>query len=119
MIEVFISWKSSKQQSVALSSIEAEYVSQVLTSTQIMWTREILTEIDIKQVIFSELTIIYADNQKVIKLTNNFVFQKRIKHIAVKFHYTRDLIKHENVELSYKSIEQMIVDELTKSLESI
>jgi hypothetical protein len=105
MTDVFISWKLSKQQSIALSSIEVEYVSQTLTSTQIMWIRDILTEMSIEQVILSNLTIIYADNQKAIKLANNSIFQKRIKHIVVKYHYIRDLIKHENVELSYKSID--------------
>ncbi len=73
----------------------------------------------IKQIIFSNLIIIYSDNQKTIKFTNNLIFQKRIKYINVKYHYTRNLIKHENVELSYKSINQIIVDELTKSLKSI
>jgi hypothetical protein len=79
----------------------------------------VLTEIDIRQVIFSEFIIIFADNQKIIKLTENFVFQKRTKHIAIKYHYTRDLIKQKDVQLIYKAIDQMIVDELTKSLESI
>ncbi len=78
-----------------------------------------LIEINIKQIIFSELIIIFANNQKIIKLTENFVFQKRTKHIAIKYHYIRDLIKHENVQLIYKTIDQMIVDELTKSLKSI
>ncbi len=119
MIEESIAWKSFKQISVALSSTEIEYVSQTLTCTQIMWIRDVLTEIDIRQVIFSEFIIIFADNQKIIKLTENFVFQKRTKHIAIKYHYTRDLIKQKDVQLIYKAIDQMIVDELTKSLESI
>ncbi len=119
MIEKLIAWKSFKQTSVALSSTEIEYVNQTLTCTQIMWIKSVLTEIDIKQVIFSELIIIFANNQRVIKLTENFVFQKRTKHIAIKYHYTRDLIKHEDVQLIYKTIDQMIVDELIKSLESI
>ena len=36
----------------------------------------------------NNLITIYADNQKAIKLTINLVFQKRSKHIAVKYHYT-------------------------------
>ncbi len=84
-----------------------------------MWIRSVLTEIDIKQVIFSELIIIFANNQKIIKLTKYLVFQKRTKHIAIKYHYIRDLIKHEDVQLIYKTINQMIVDELIKSLRSI
>ncbi len=78
-----------------------------------------LIEINIKQVIFSELIIVFANNQKIIKLTENFVFQKRTKHITIKYHYIRDLIKHEDVQLIYKTIDQMIVDELIKSLKSI
>ncbi len=42
-----ISWKSFKQQSVVLSNTAAEYVSQVLTSIQVMWTRGILTEMGV------------------------------------------------------------------------
>ncbi len=84
-----------------------------------MWIRDVLTEIDIKQVIFSKLTIVFANNQRVIKLTENFVFQKRTKHITIKYHYIRDLIKHEDVQLIYKTIDQIIVDELIKSLKSI
>jgi hypothetical protein len=116
MAGVLISWKSSKQQSVALSSTEAEYVSQALTGTQVMWTRGILTEMGIEQAIPSGPTTIYADNQGAIKLATNPVFQKRTKHIAVKFHYTRDLIKQGDVELSYKPTDQMIADGLTKPL---
>ncbi len=119
MIEESIAWKSFKQTSVALSSTEIEYVSQTLTCIQIMWIKNVLTEINIKQVIFSKLIIIFANNQKVIKLTENFVFQKRTKHITIKYHYIRDLIKHEDVQLIYKTIDQMIVDELIKSLRSI
>ncbi len=52
-------------------------------------------------------------------MTKNLVFQKRTKYIAIKYHYIRDLIKHENVQLTYKTIDQMIVDELIKSLKSI
>ncbi len=119
MIEESIAWKSFKQTSIASSSIEIEYVSQTLTCTQIMWIRDVLTEINIKQIIFSELIIIFANNQRIIKLTESLVFQKWTKHIAIKYHYTRDLIKHEDVQLIYKIIDQMIVDELTKSLRSI
>jgi hypothetical protein len=105
MIEESITWKSFKQISIALSSTEIEYVNQTLTCTQIMWIKDVLIEINIKQVIFSELIIIFANNQKVIKLTENLVFQKRTKHITIKYHYIRDLIKHEDVQLIYKTID--------------
>jgi hypothetical protein len=60
-------------------------------------------------------TVIFADNQGAIKLASNSVFQKRTKNIAVKYHYTRDLIKQRDVELSSKPTDQMIANGLTKS----
>lgn len=48
-------------------------------------------------------TVIYADNQGAIKLAENPVFQKRSKHIAVKYHYTRDLIWQGEIGLEYKN----------------
>ncbi len=59
--------------------------------------------------------MIFADNQGAIKLASNSVFQKRTKNIAVKYHYTRDLIKQRDVELSSKPTDQMIANGLTKS----
>jgi hypothetical protein len=66
--------------------------------------------------VLTKATVIFADNQGVIKLANNPVFQKRTKHIAVKYHYTRDLIKQGEIELEYQSIAEMKADELIKSL---
>jgi hypothetical protein len=58
-----ISWKSSKQTSVALFSIETEYMNQTSTAINVMWTREILKEMNIKITISEKnLIIIYADN---------------------------------------------------------
>ncbi len=62
--------------------------------------------------------IIYADNQRAIKLINNSIFQKRIKHIAIKYHYTRDLISKKIIMLKYRFTSEIIADELTKSLDS-
>jgi hypothetical protein len=79
-----IEWKSSKQTSITLSSIEIEYMSQVSAITNVMWARKLLTEMRIDDTISDKTsTIIYADNQRVIKLVNNSIFQKRTKHIVV------------------------------------
>jgi hypothetical protein len=64
-------------------------------------------------------TVIYADNQEAIKLANNSIFQKRTKHIAVKYHYTKDLISQKAIKLEYRPTATMIADGLIKPLESI
>jgi hypothetical protein len=67
----------------------------------------------------NQSTIIYANNQETIKLIYNSIFQKRTKHIVVKYHYTRDLISQKTIKLEYRFTAKMIADDLIKSLESI
>ena len=42
-----VAWKSQKQQSVALSSTEAEYVGQTMAATTVMWSRNLIHELQI------------------------------------------------------------------------
>ena len=111
-----VAWKSQKQQSVALSSTEAEYVGQTMAATSVMWSRNLLHELQISGTVPKNATVIYADNQGAIKLAENPIFQKRSKHIAVKYHYTRDLIQTGEIALEYKKTQEMIADGLTKPL---
>ena len=112
-------WRSTKQQSVALSSTEAEYMGQTMAATQVMWTRGLLKELQIEGTIPKDATVIYADNQGAIKLAQNPIFQRRSKHIAVRYHYTRDLIEQNEIDLEYKNTKEMIADGLTKPLGDI
>jgi hypothetical protein len=116
-----IEWKSSKQISMTLSSIEIEYMNQVSAIINVMWAKELLIEMRIDDTMSekNQSTIIYADNQETIKLANNSIFQKRTKHIVVKYHYTRDLISQRTIKLEYRLIAKMIADDLTKSLGSV
>lgn len=111
-----VAWKSTKQQSVALSSTEAEYMAQTAAATNVMWTRGLLKELKIQGAIPDRASVIYADNQGTIKLANNPTFQKRSKHINIRYHYTRDLIDQGKIELEYRSTKEMIADGLTKPL---
>ncbi len=114
-----IDWKSFKQISVALSSTETEYMSQISAIINVMWAKELLNEMRIHDIVSDNSTVIYADNQETIKLVNNSIFQKRTKHIVVKYHYNRDLISQKVIKLKFKFTAEMIVDELIKSLRSI
>jgi hypothetical protein len=102
---------------VTLSSTEAEYVEQTAAATNVVWARNVLKELKIKDT--KDPIVIYADNQDVIKLTTNSIFRKRIKHIAIKYHYIRNLIQQKKITLQFKLSNEMIANDLTKSLESI
>ncbi len=78
---------------MTLSSIEIEYMSQTSAIINVMWIRKLLNEMSIEKTMLDKnSTIIYANNQEIIKLANSLIFQKRTKHIVVKYHYTRNLI---------------------------
>lgn len=98
------------------SSAEAEYMGQSAAATNVMWTRGLLKELQIKGANLENVTLIYADNQGAISLANHPTFQKRSKHINIRYYYTRDLIKQGEIELAYRSTHDMIADGLTKQL---
>jgi hypothetical protein len=60
--------------------------------------------------------MIYEDNQSVIFLVKNSQFHARIKHIDIQIHFIKKKMIEESIDLFYVLIDQMIVDDLTKSL---
>ena len=61
-------------------------------------------------------TVIKEDNQSCIKMCKNPVMQKRTKHIDVKYHFVRERVEDETVELQYCLNDFMEADLLTKAL---
>jgi len=59
---------------------------------------------------------IYNDNQGAKMLANNSVFHSRSKHIDIRYHFIREVLRNHTVELTYISSERMIADVLTKAL---
>jgi hypothetical protein len=95
-------------------------MNQANAVINVMWARGLLNEMSIDETMSGKnSTVIYADNQEAIKLANNSIFQKRTKHIVVKYHYTRDLISQRAIKLEYRLTAEMIADGLIKSLRSV
>ena len=81
-----VSWSSKKQNSVALSTTEAEYISADSCCAQILWMKATLNDFGIK---FKKVLLL-CDNESAIKLTNNLVQHARTKHIDFRHHFIRD-----------------------------
>ena len=75
-----------KQNSVALSTAEAEYISACSSCAQILWMKATLSDFGIK---FKQVPLL-CDNESAVKLTNNPVQHSRIKHIDIRHHFIRD-----------------------------
>jgi hypothetical protein len=65
---------------------------------------------------YLQAIMIYENNQKIITLIKNFQFHAQIKHIDIQTHFVRKKVTDEFINLIYVFIDQMIVDDLTKSL---
>ena len=112
-----VSWSSKKIKTIALSSCEAEYMALKECFKEAIWLKLLLQEIG-----FGGITYpiqIGEDNQGAIALANNPEFHARTKHIRVHYHWIRQVIKEQTVELLYVATENMPADGLTKPLERI
>lgn len=113
-----ISWKSEKQASVALSTMEAEYAALVEVSREIVYLKRLLMHMGFEKYVKDSIRI-YCDNQSVIELSKNAVFHKQSKHIDISYHFTRELVENKEILINYLNTESMIADMLTKSLSKI
>ena len=61
-------------------------------------------------------TTILCDNSSTIKLSKNPVLHGRSKHIDIRFHFLRDLVKDGVVDLSHCNTQDQVADIMTKPL---
>lgn len=64
----------------------------------------------------TEPVILYCDNTSVIKLSNNPVTHTKTKHIAIKYHYLKELVEDKEVKMKYVNTKEKIVAIFTKVL---
>ena len=74
-----VSWMSKKQNSISLSTAEAEYIAVGSCCTQLLWMQKLLHDYGIRQ----EYLTIYCDNTSVINISKNPVQHSRTKHIEI------------------------------------
>eukprot|EP00253_Pinus_taeda_P004305 PITA_04305 len=107
------SWCSRKQKSVALSSVEAEYMASSTASCEAIWLRKLLVNLFRRRM---EATRILCDNQSCIELSKNPIFHDRSKHIDIKCHFLKNYVQLGVVQLRYTPTGEQVADILTKAL---
>jgi hypothetical protein len=96
-----ISWQSQKQQTVALSSTEAEFIAGAATAKEAMWLRHLLKDLGFLSQ--NGPTTIYCDNQSSIALAKNpSKFHNRSKHIDLRYRYLQEKVHNNDIVLEYK-----------------
>jgi hypothetical protein len=105
-----VSWKARLQDTVALSTTEAEYMAIAEVTKEALWLKGIYSELcGIKSCI-----TIYCDSQSAIHLTKGQMITEKSKHIDIRYHFVRDIIEKGLVKVCRISTDNNPADMMTK-----
>ncbi|KAK6138969.1 hypothetical protein DH2020_027290 [Rehmannia glutinosa] len=107
-----VSWLSKKQNSIATSTAEAEYIAAGSCYAHVLCMRQQLRDYIIKE---KEIPIM-CDNISAIAITQNSVLHSRIRHIDVRYHFIRDYVEKKYITLECISTEKQLADIFTKPM---
>nr|GFB30383.1 copia protein [Tanacetum cinerariifolium] len=110
-----ISWFSKKQTALAISTIEAEYISAEKACKQALWIKQSLIDYDVQ---LDDIPIV-CDNKNAIDLSKNLVQHSQTKHIKIRHHFLRDNVQKGHISIVKVSSVDNIADIVTKPLKPL
>lgn len=109
-----VSWISRLQSVAAQSTMEAEYVAGSHSGRELTFVRSLLGELMGEPL--DHPSLMYCDNQSAISVAENPAMHDKAKHIALKYHYIRDLVENKAISIRYCPSGSNPADLLTKIL---
>lgn len=107
-----ISWCSKRQPIVTLSSTEAEYIAAADCCKETLYLKSLLCEL-----LHCKINItLNIDNQSSIQLIKTGSFNKRSKHIDVRYYFIHEHFIKGNIIVNYCPTDQQVADIFTKPL---
>jgi hypothetical protein len=102
-----------KQNYVALSTAEAEYVTAGSCCSQLLWMRQTLKDYGY---IVNHIPLL-CDNESVIKIAYNHCEHYRTKHIDIQHHLLRDHVIKGDIVISHVGANDQLANVFTKPLD--
>lgn len=109
-----ISWCSKKQNTVSLSSTEAEYKALTTSACEAIWLKRCLQELGFYG--SCDPTPIFCDNTSAESLAKNPILHQRTKHIEVREHFIREKVHDGDIVLHHCNTKENVADIFTKAL---
>nr|GEW39739.1 putative ribonuclease H-like domain-containing protein [Tanacetum cinerariifolium] len=111
--KMLISWQCKKQTIVANSTTETEYVGAANCYGQVLWIQNQMLDYG-----FNFLnTKIYNDNESIICIVKNPVFNSKTKHIEIRHHFIRDSYERKLIQVINIHTDQNVIDLLTTAFD--
>ncbi|GKC46210.1 hypothetical protein Tco_1063932 [Tanacetum coccineum] len=98
-----------------MSSAKAKYVAATGCCANILWMKSQLSDYDIHY----KMVPIFCDNTSVIAISNNPILHSRTKHIDIRYHFIKDHILKEDIELHFILTKYQLADIFTKPLDEL
>ena len=108
-----VSWMNIKQNSVSLSTTEAEYIAAASCCAQLLWMKKLLHDYGITQ----DTMCVFCDNTSAINLSKNPVQHSKSKYIEIRYHFIQDLVEEKTVYLEFINIDNQKANIFTKPLD--
>lgn len=117
-----VCWRSRRQRSVALSTTEAEYMAMGDCAKHLLWFRRLMYILTMETVPTTPVRMlastVFNDNNGAIFLSKEAAINSRSKHIDIRHHFPRDLVKEGVISPAMIDTTSMPADYLTKSANS-
>ena len=108
-----ISWECKRQDTMALSTVEAEFMVFSRATTQALWISKYFDKVGL---LVKRPIIICADNSGSIANSTTDKNYRHTKHIDIQHHFIKEHTKSGNVIFQYTLTSDNIADVLTKPL---
>jgi hypothetical protein len=110
-----VSWKSSKQETIADSATEAEYIVASEATKEAVWIRKFVSELGVVSSCSSPIDL-YCDNNGAIAQAKEPRSHQKSKHILRRYHLIREIVKRGDVKICKLHTDLNMADPLTKPL---
>ncbi|KAJ9556974.1 hypothetical protein OSB04_011588 [Centaurea solstitialis] len=110
-----ISWKSSKQDTIADSTTEAEYIAACDAAKEAVWLRNFLSDLRVVASISRPIDI-FCDNSGAVAQAKEPREHHKSRHVLRKYHLIREIIGRGDVRICKIPTEDNVADPLTKPL---
>ena len=110
-----ISWSSRKQNLVATSTCNSEYIALSEAACEVIWLQKLFNFIDLPQLTYQPAQM-YSDNTGAIALCYNPCHHRRSKHIEIKHEHVRDHVLKGTFDLTHVPSKDNPADGFTKPL---
>ena len=110
-----VSWKSSKQATVADSTTEAEYIAASEAAKEAVWMKKFISELGVVPSIEEPIPLL-CDNNGAIAQAKEPRSHQKSKHVLRRYHLIREIIERGDVKIEKIDGKENAADPFTKAL---